>query len=81
MTIETADTADPANLVPVQGYPGQQEHQTCDECDGLLEIKEVIWESASTKRVSLICQRCGDITVSNKEHRMFKQQITVTGEN
>lgn len=77
MTIETEDTTDPKNLIPLQGYPGQQEHQTCNECDGPLEIKEVIWESAKSKRVSLICTDCENITVSEKENRMFRQRINV----
>lgn len=78
--IEEEDTTDPANLVPLQGYPGQQEHQKCSVCKDELEIKEVIWESNSHKRVSLRCPGCGEITVSNKENRMFRQRVTISRE-
>lgn len=77
MTIETEDTTPKENLIPLQGYPGQQEHQTCEVCGAELEIKEVIWESESHKRVSLRCPDCGEITVSNKENRMFRQTVKI----
>lgn len=79
--IETENTTDPENLIPLQGYPGQQEHQTCDECGEELEIKEVIWESSGSKRVSLRCTGCDDITVSEKENRMFRHKVNVTRAN
>ena len=75
--IETEDTTDPQYLIPVQGNPGYQEHQTCEVCGAEIEIKEVIWESGTHKRVSLRCPDCGEITVSNKENRMFRQRIKI----
>lgn len=79
MSIETEDTTPKENLIPLQGYPGEQEHQKCSVCGAKIEIKEVIWESNSTKRVSLRCPNCGEITVTNKENRMFRTQIKVEG--
>ena len=79
MTIKTENTTPKENLIPLQGYPGEQEHQKCSVCKTELEIKEVIWESESHKRVSLRCPNCGEITVSNKENRMFRSQIKVKG--
>lgn len=78
--IETEDTTDKEVLIPMEGYPGQQEHQTCDECDGELEITEVIWESHDSKRVSLKCSECGDITVTEKSNRMFRYKIDIKRE-
>lgn len=77
MAIETEDTTDPQNLVPLQGYPGYQEHQTCVWCGAEVTIKEVIWESHNAKRVSLRCKGCNDIEVSTKKKQMFRRVIPI----
>lgn len=76
MPLEFEDTTDPAHLIPMQGYPGHQEHQTC-ECGGEFEVAEVIWESYKEKRVKLACRACGFIQLTDKTNRMFRHRIII----
>lgn len=64
-------------LIPVQGYPGNQEQERCVHCDGLMGIKELIWDHGTKKRVSMRCKECGNIRVSTKSFRMFRERITI----
>jgi len=68
-----------SELIPLQGYPGYQEHQTCSEphCNGEYRIKELIWGNSKTRRVSLKCDDCGDIYVCSKEWKMFRRSFKV----
>lgn len=75
--IEQQDTTNPANLVPLQGNPGFQEHRRCHDCDGKMDVTEVIWESHGTKRVTMRCRRCTQRLVTNRDNYMFRHRITI----
>lgn len=65
-------------LIPMLGYPGQQEQHKCPECQGLFEIKEIIYEAPDGgKRVSLRCQSCDLVEVSDKGKRMLRYRLKV----
>lgn len=66
-------------LIPVQGYPGNQKQRECEECNGPMVIKDHIWENSKQKRVSMKCEECENIEVATRERRMFRQRIKVEG--